>query len=66
MCEREAKKNEARMKEREGGGLRDQETEKQLECHPIISSFHSILSQGERENRRERRKQLCSFHKTAN
>lgn len=44
------------MKGREGGGLRDQETEKQLECHPIISSFHSILSQGERENRREKKK----------
>lgn len=26
---------------------RDQQTEKQLECHPIISSFHGILSQGD-------------------
>lgn len=68
MREGEAKKNEAGMKERVGGGrgLRDQETEKQLECHPIISSFHSTLFQGEQKNGRERGKQPRAFHKTAN
>lgn len=36
---RKGPNDEAGIPEREGGKLSDQETETQLECHPIISSF---------------------------